>query len=77
MLLDCIVKVLAPILANCEVNEFFKESIAVRIPTRAIIPNAIIKTVNTVRNIFERTELIAIRKFSLNNRPTLIKLIPT
>ena len=42
----------------------FIDSIAVSIPTRAIIPKAIINTVNTVRIKFERIELAAILKFS-------------
>jgi hypothetical protein len=43
------------------------ESIAVKMPTKAMIPKAIIKIVNIVRNKFDRMELIAILKFSLKS----------
>ncbi len=48
-----------------ELTDLFNESIAVRIPTSAMIPKAIIRTVNMVLNRFERIEINEIRKFSL------------
>ncbi len=48
MLLDSMVKVLAPIKLKDSVRLPLIESMAVRIPTRAIIPNAMIKTVRMV-----------------------------
>ena len=48
ILLLSIVKVFAPIMVNSFVSEFVMESMAVRIPTRAIIPKAIIEIVKIV-----------------------------
>ena len=57
-------KVFAPIKANSLVIEFFIESIAVKIPTNAVIPTAIIITVKIVLNKLLRIESKAIRIFS-------------
>jgi hypothetical protein len=59
--------VLAPIFAKLLVIEFFIESMAVRIPTRAVIPTAMIRIVRIVRSRFERIDLKAIFKFSLKS----------
>jgi hypothetical protein len=48
---------------------------AVKIPTRAIIPKAIIKTVKKVLSRFDRIELSAICKFSKNNPVEIIVFI--
>ena len=61
-----IVKVLAPMFLNWLLIVPFIESIAVNMPTKAIIPNAMIKIVNIVRKRLERIELTAIFRFSLN-----------
>ena len=58
--------VFAPIDANSCVIEFLIESMAVRIPTSAVIPTAIINTVSMVRNKFVRTDNNAILIFSKN-----------
>jgi hypothetical protein len=52
--------------------EFFIESIAVRIPTNAVIPIAIINTVKTVRNRLLRIDCKAIFRFSKKSVPNLI-----
>jgi hypothetical protein len=57
-------KVLAPITANSLVIEFFIESIAVKIPTKAVIPTAIIITVSVVRKRLLFTEEKATLRFS-------------
>jgi len=51
---------------NSLVIEFFMESMAVRIPIKAVIPTEMIKTVNTVRSKFDRMDWKAILKFSMN-----------
>jgi len=68
------VKVLAPILLNSLVMEVLIDSIAVRIPTNAIIPKAMISVVRIVRSKLDFTELIEIRKFSFNRAPTFIEI---
>ena len=57
-------KVFAPMDVKLEVNPSLITSIAVRIPTRAIIPKAIIMMVKNVRNDCDRMEVMAIRMFS-------------
>lgn len=52
-------------LVNSELIDDLIESIAVRIPTKAIIPIAIIKEVKTVRSICPFTAVNAISTFSL------------
>jgi hypothetical protein len=53
------VKLLAPTSEKLETIEDFILSIAVRIPTSAIMPMAIIKKVKTVRSLLERMALKA------------------
>ena len=60
-------KVLAPIEAKSEDSVFSKAETTVRIPTKAVIPMAIINTVRMVRNNWVLMEPVAIRTFSLNN----------
>jgi hypothetical protein len=66
------VNVFAPIDEKEEVTDFSRESMAVRIPTRAIIPNAMIRMVRMVLSKLERMDREAMRKFSLM-RATLRK----
>jgi hypothetical protein len=75
MPLEPIVKVFAPIKVNSFVMEFLIESIAVSIPTRAVIPTAIIITVNTVRSKLLRIDCKAIFRFSKKSVPNLISLL--
>jgi len=60
------VKVFEPMLAKALLKDAFIESIAVSIPIRAIIPNEMIITVNTVRSRFSRMDCKEILKFSKN-----------
>jgi hypothetical protein len=60
------VKVLAPIRLKDSVRLILMESMAVRIPTRAIIPKAMIKTVSMVLSKLVLIDFNAIRKFSKN-----------
>ena len=69
---ELIVKVFAPIKVNSFVIEFFIESIAVRIPTRAVIPTAMIHTVSIVRSRLLRMDCSAIFRFSKKSVPNLI-----
>jgi hypothetical protein len=66
MLLDSMVKVFAPIIEKESVRLPLMESMAVRIPTRAIIPKAMMKTVRIVLSRFVRIDFRAIRRFSIN-----------
>ena len=59
--------VLAPIEAKSEDNVFSKAETTVRIPTKAVIPMAIINTVRMVRNNWVLMEPVAIRTFSRNS----------
>lgn len=59
------VKVFAPIKVNSLVIDFLIESMAVSIPTKAVMPTAIIKTVRIVLNRFDLMELRDIFRFSL------------
>lgn len=52
--------------------EFVIESIAVRIPTSAVIPTAIMETVRIVRNKLPRMDCSAIFRFSKKSVPNLI-----
>jgi len=63
--LDDIVNELAPIIVNCSVREVLMASMAVSIPIRAIIPNAIMQTVKIVLTRFDFIARTAILKFSL------------
>lgn len=69
---ELMVKVLAPIKVNSFVIEFLMESIAVSIPTNAVIPTAIISTVSMVRSRLLRIDCKAILKFSKKSVPNLI-----
>jgi hypothetical protein len=60
------VKVLAPIRLKDSVRLFFMESIAVRMPTRAIIPKAMMKMVRMVLSKLVLMDFRAILTFSLN-----------
>jgi hypothetical protein len=66
MLLDSMVNVLAPIRLKDSVRLNFIESIAVRIPTSAMIPNAMMNMVSMVLSIFVRMDFRAILTFSKN-----------
>jgi hypothetical protein len=50
---DEMVKELAPIIVNWDVKEDLIASIAVRIPTRAIMPNAIMQIVSIALTLFD------------------------
>jgi hypothetical protein len=60
------VNVLAPIKLNDSVRLYLMESMAVRIPTRAMIPKAMIKIVRIVRSKLVLMDFRAILKFSKN-----------
>jgi hypothetical protein len=60
------VKVLAPIRLNDSVRANFMESMAVRIPTSAMIPKAMIITVRIVLSKFVLIDFNAILTFSTN-----------
>jgi len=64
--------VFEPILANSDVMEFLIASIAVRIPTRAIIPKAMMNIVRIALTIFDRIDFVLILKFSCSNPKNLI-----
>ncbi len=60
----------APIIVNWFVREDFIASIAVRMPTSAMIPKAIIQIVRIALTLFDFIARIAILRFSLK-RPIL------
>jgi hypothetical protein len=60
------VKPLAPILEKLSVNFWFMASIAVMMPTRAMIPNAMIDTVKPVRSRLPRMVRKASENMSAN-----------
>jgi hypothetical protein len=60
-------KVLAPIDAKSDEMVFSNAETTVKIPTKAVIPMAIISTVRMVRNNWVLIEPKAIRTFSRNN----------
>ena len=60
------VKVFAPILVKLLLIDCFMESMAVKMPTNAVIPMAIISTVNTVRSNWLLIEERDILIFSVN-----------
>jgi hypothetical protein len=66
-------KVFAPILANSSVIEFLMASIAVRIPTRAMMPNPMISMVRIARSILARMDRILMRRFSEYRCKSFIK----
>jgi hypothetical protein len=72
MLLEVNVNVFAPIKVNSLVIEFLMESIAVRIPTRAVSPTAIIQTVRTDLSRLVRIDCNAIFRFSKKRGPGFI-----
>jgi glyoxylate utilization-related uncharacterized protein len=59
------VKELAPIRVNWEVSDDLIASIAVSIPTRAIIPKAMMHIVRTALTLFDLIALTAILRLSL------------
>lgn len=65
-------KVLDPIEAKSEDSVFSKAETTVRIPTKAVIPIAIINTVSMVRNNWVLMEPNAIRTFSRNSLNIII-----
>jgi hypothetical protein len=65
MPLDVMVKELAPIIVNCEVSDDLIASMAVSIPTSAIIPKAIMHIVSTALTLFDFMALNDILRFSL------------
>jgi hypothetical protein len=65
---------LAPIIEKALLMEPLMESIAVEIPTRAMIPSAMITMVRVVLSGFEFIESQDIRRFSLKNVPASIRL---
>jgi hypothetical protein len=66
------VNVLAPIEANCELITALIDSIAVSMPTNAIIPKAIIKIVSTLRTMLVLMDCIEIRMFSFVIAPIIM-----
>ena len=60
-------KVLEPIIVKFFVREYLMESVAVRIPTNAMIPNEIMRTVRIVLRRWVRIEFREILKFSTNS----------
>jgi Zn-dependent oligopeptidase len=68
------VKELAPIMVNWFVKEDFIASIAVSMPTSAIMPKAMIQIVSIALTLFERIALNEILKFSLNMLTFIISL---
>jgi hypothetical protein len=56
---------LAPMAEKEEFTERLRESMVVRIPMRAMIPKAMIKTVRIVLSRFDLIDKKEIRKFSL------------
>jgi hypothetical protein len=73
MLRDRIVKEFAPIMVNWVVSDDLIASIAVRMPTRAIIPNAIMQIVSIALTLFDFIALNEILRFS-QNTPAFIKV---
>src|SRR5690554_5414687 len=63
---DLIEKELAPILPKLSFMTALSESVAVNIPTRDVIPIAIINMVRTERNLLLCIDLIETLKFSLS-----------
>ena len=74
MPLDVMVKEFAPIIVNWFVREDFIASIAVRIPTSAMIPKAMIQMVRIALTLLDLMALKAILRFSLK-RPILRYLV--
>jgi hypothetical protein len=62
---EVMVKELAPIIVNCDVIDDLMASIAVRIPTSAIMPNAIMHIVSIARTLLELIAFSEIFRFSL------------
>lgn len=73
MLRERMVKEFAPIIVNWVVSDDLIASIAVRMPTRAIIPNAIIQIVSIALTLFDFIALNEILRFS-RNTPAFIKV---
>jgi hypothetical protein len=59
------VKVLEPIMEKFFVREYLMESVAVRIPTNAMIPNEMMRMVRMVLRRWLRIEFREILKFSV------------
>ena len=59
-------KEFAPIIVNCSVRVLFNPSMAVSIPTRAMIPKAIIAIVSAALTLFDLIALNATLTFSQN-----------
>jgi glyoxylate utilization-related uncharacterized protein len=66
---------LLSIMVNCDVSDDLIASIAVSIPTRAIIPKAIMQMVSTALTLFDCIALIAILRLSLNMAIRFTKFI--
>jgi len=66
---------LAPIIVNWDVSDDLIASIAVSIPTRAIIPKAIMDIVRIALNLLELIALIAILRLSLKIPTLFTRLI--
>ena len=60
-----------PIFPKFSFIRAFKESVAVSIPTREVIPMAIIMIVRIERNLVLRMDLIATSRFSFKSGDTL------
>jgi len=75
MLLDSMVNVLAPIRLNESVRMLLIESMAVRIPTSAIIPNAMMKTVSMVLSKLVLMDVRAILRFSRNIANRMVEFL--
>ena len=64
---EVIVNELAPIIVNCSVRVLLRPSMAVRMPTRAMMPNAMIAIVRAALTRFDLIALNATLTFSQNN----------
>jgi hypothetical protein len=73
---DVIWNEFAPIIVNCWVSVLFKPSIAVKIPTRAIMPKAMIDIVRIALTLFDLIALNATLTFSANNVNQFNRLPP-
>jgi hypothetical protein len=68
-------KVFEPMRVKLLLMEFFTDSIAVSIPTRAMMPNAMMRTVRMVRNKWPRIDTTATRMFSVTNNFILLVIV--
>jgi hypothetical protein len=69
------VNVFAPIMVKFSVRKYFIASMEVRIPTNAMIPKAMIRTVRIVRTRCDLIDSREIFKFSISNPVISIELV--